>query len=72
MRAARAGNRIGWRIKAIRERKELKGRDVAKALGIFRPYYSQLEGGSRRLSAEHVWRIALALDVRVGQLFGEE
>ena len=72
MRAARAGNSIGWRIRAIRERKELTGRDVASVLGISRPYYTQLEGGKRRLSAEHVWRIALALDVRVGQLFGEE
>ena len=60
------------RVRVIRLAKGLTGRDVAKALGISRPYYSQLEGGSRRLSAEHVWRIALALDVRVGQLFGEE
>ena len=65
-------NHLGRRIKAIREAKELTAREVAKAVGISRPYLTQLEGGKRRLSAEHVRRIALVLDVRVGQLFGEE
>ena len=65
-------NCLGKRIRAFRQAKELTAREVAKALGISRPYYTQLEGGKRRLSAEHVRQIALALDVRVGQLFGEE
>ena len=65
-------NCLGRRIKAFRQARELTAREVAKAVGISRPYLTQLEGGKRRLSAEHVRRIALVLDVRVGQLFGEE
>lgn len=35
------------------------------------PYYSQIENGSRRLSADHLVRIAKILDVSLGELSGE-
>ena len=61
---------MGWRIRAIRLAKGLTGHAVAKAQAIWRPYYTQLEGGMRRLPAEHVWWIVLALDMLVGALSG--
>ena len=36
----------------------LSATDVARQIGVPRPYDSLLEGGKRRLSAEHVWKMA--------------
>ena len=64
---------IGRTIKAIRQQTGLRASDVASAIGLSRPYYTQLEGGTRRLSAEHVRKIAKVLGVPVAELFeGEE
>lgn len=64
---------IGRTIKGIRQQTGLRASDVAAAIGLSRPYYTQLEGGTRRLSAEHVRKIAQVLGVPVAELFaGEE
>ncbi len=72
-RDATVASDIGRTIKAIRQQTGLRASDVAEAIGLSRPYYTQLEGGTRRLSAEHVRKIARVLGVPVAELFaGEE
>jgi transcriptional regulator with XRE-family HTH domain len=44
---------------------------MARKLKMSAPYYSQIENGSRRLSADHLVRIAKILDVTLGELSGE-
>ena len=63
---------IGKTIKSIRQQTGLRASDVAEAVGLSRPYYTQLEGGTRRLSADHVRRIAQVLAVPVADLFEVE
>ena len=60
---------IGKNIKAIRLSLGLTGAQVSTAIGLSRPYYTQLEGGTRRLSADHVRKIAHVLGVPVGELY---
>ena len=58
----------------IRKARLLAGKsatDVARQVGVSRPYYSLLETGKRRLSAEHVWKVAKFLGVSVAELYGE-
>ena len=62
-------NDIGKNIRAIRDSLGLTGAHVSRAIGLSRPYYTQLEGGTRRLSAEHVRKIAEVLGVPVGELY---
>lgn len=62
---------IRGRIREIRERKEIKSVEMARKLKMSAPYYSQIENGSRRLSADHLVRIAKILDVSLGELSGE-
>ena len=63
---------IRKRIREMRIEKGLTGKEVAECIGISRPYYTQLELGMRRLSAEHVENIAIALDVSIAELYGEK
>ena len=63
------GSNIRKRIRAIREQKGLRAIDVANGIRLSRPYYTQLEGGTRRLSAEHVQKIARVLGVSVLDLY---
>ena len=44
---------------------------VARRLGISRPYYTQLECGKRRLSVDHLEKIARVLGVTVAALYDE-
>lgn len=44
---------------------------MARKLKMSAPYYSQIENGSRRLSVDHLVRIAKILDVSLGELSGE-
>ena len=60
---------IGKNIRAIRDALGLTGAQVSRAIGLSRPYYTQLEGGTRRLSAENVRKIADVLGVPVGELY---
>ena len=62
---------IATRIRRTREFKGLPATEIARQVGVSRPYYSLLETGKRRLSAEHVWKIARALGVSVAELYGE-
>lgn len=51
-------NRIGLRIKALREEKKLKQKDMAQALSMSLSAYSKIENGERGLSSENCIDIA--------------
>ena len=57
------------RIRAIREQKGLSAADVAKYMGISRPFYTLIEGGKRRLTVDHLERIAGALGMTVSEIY---
>ena len=60
------------RIRAIRQEKGILAKDVAEHLGVAGSTYCLLETGQRRLRADHVQKIADALQVPVGELYGED
>ena len=45
-------------ILRIRKRKKLTAEAVAKRVGISRPFYTQLEGGKRRMALRYLFGIA--------------
>jgi len=59
------------RIRQLREAQGLRAEDMANKVGISRPFYTQLEGGTRGISAIYLFRIAKALDMTVGEVCGE-
>lgn len=63
---------IRKRIRAVRQAKGFTTVEIARQAGISRPYYSQLEGGKRRLSVPHLEKIAAALGVSVSKLYQDE
>ncbi len=60
------------RIRKLRDEKGLKAHDMAEMLGISRPFYTQLESGTRGISAINLFRIAKALEMTVGEVCGEK
>lgn len=55
----------------IRQRREAQGlrmADLARRAGISRSYLYQIEQGKSQPSAEHVYRLAFALDTTIGTL----
>ena len=59
-------------IKTFRQERGLRAIDMADRIGISRPYYTQLERGTRRLSVSNLIAIAGVLKVSIGELCGEE
>lgn len=62
--------RLGRSIKAIRESKGLSQESVALASGIDRSYFGGVERGEHNVAVVNLERIAKALDVSIGDLFG--
>ena len=62
---------IRKRIRALREQKGLSADVMAHRLKISRPFYTQLEGGKRRISVEYLEGIARALNMTVAELYSE-
>jgi transcriptional regulator with XRE-family HTH domain len=63
---------IGPRLRHIRQEKGLTVEALAAAAGLDKGFLSRLERGSKRPSIETVLRLSTALNVPVGQLFGEQ
>jgi transcriptional regulator with XRE-family HTH domain len=63
---------IGPRLRHIRLEKGLTVEALAAAAGLDKGFVSRLERGTKRPSVETVLRLSAALDVSVGQLFGEQ
>ena len=64
----KAVNEVRANIRAIRKKKKLTGKVVAERMGISRPFYVQLEGGTRRISLRYLIGIADALEVKPRKL----
>ena len=60
--------RLGSRLKAIREQAGLSQEETARLAGINRSYLSQVEGGKRTLSLYLACRLAKALDINLDAL----
>ena len=63
---------IRKRIRDLRKAKGMSAKDVSEKMGISRPFYTQLEGGTRRLSVQYLEGIARALGTTVAALYSEE
>jgi transcriptional regulator with XRE-family HTH domain len=63
---------IGPRLRHIRLGKGFTVEALATAAGLDKGFLSRLERGTKRPSVETVLRLSAALDVPVGQLFGEQ
>jgi transcriptional regulator with XRE-family HTH domain len=60
---------VGNRIRELRERKGWSQERLGDAVGTSRQQIHKLERSERRLAAEWIERIALALDVQPGEIF---
>ena len=63
---------IGPRLRHIRLEKGFTVEALAVAAGLDKGFLSRLERGTKRPSVDTVLRLSAALDVPVGQLFGEQ
>lgn len=63
---------IGPRLRHIRLQKGLTVETLAAAAGLDKGFLSRLERGTKRPSVETVLRLSAALEVPIGQLFGEQ
>jgi transcriptional regulator with XRE-family HTH domain len=63
---------IGPRLRHIRQEKGMTVAALATAAGLDKGFLSRLERGAKQPSIETVLRLSAALDVPVGQLFGEQ
>jgi len=63
---------IGRRIKALREKKGLRQKDIAHALGLTPGFISGLESAKKSLKLDHLIKIAEILEVPLSELFSEE
>ncbi len=62
---------IRKRIRDLRKTRGMSAKDVSEKMGISRPVYTQLEGGTRRLSVQYLEGIAKALTTTVADLYSE-
>ena len=56
------------RIVQMRKERGLTGAEVSSMMGISRPFYTQLEGGTRRMDLVYFLMICNALRVEPGEL----
>ena len=61
--------RFGFAVKDRREELALTQEDLAELAGIHRTYLSDVERGTRNLSLVNVERVAVALKLRMSELF---
>jgi len=60
---------LGQQIRRLREAKRISQEECAALAGLDRAYYGGIERGERNVAAENLIRIAVALEVEVGDLF---
>lgn len=61
--------KIGQRIKALREIKQMSQKDLAYSADLDRSYIASVENGSRNISIVNIEKIAVALDVTLKEFF---
>jgi transcriptional regulator with XRE-family HTH domain len=62
--------RFGFAVRNRREELGLTQEDLADKAGIHRTYVSDIERGSRNVSLVNIERLASALALQLGELFG--
>lgn len=65
-------NRLGRRIKELREKFGLNQERLAELIGVSRPTLSQIENGERRVYAEELIKLSEIFNISVGALLGLE
>jgi putative transcriptional regulator len=63
---------IRKRIRDLRKAKGMSAKEVSERMGISRPFYTQLEGGTRRLSVRYLEGIAKALSTTPSELYSDD
>ncbi len=63
--------RFGARLHQLRKARDMTQEDVAFAANLDRSYLSAIERGKKNVSLVNIHRIADALEVGTGELFGE-
>lgn len=63
---------MGYKIKELREKKNMTQEELAEKSGVSRTIISSLENGSPNTTSKTLVRIARALEVSIDKLFYEE
>ena len=63
---------LGRNIRQARLRQGYSQDDFAGRCGLHRTYIGSVERGERNVSVLNLWKIANALDVSIGELFGDK
>lgn len=66
------GAKIGSVVRKLREESGLSQQQLASKVGVPRPALSQIEGGSRKVSADELLKFSRALNASMPQLMGVE
>jgi transcriptional regulator with XRE-family HTH domain len=69
--SAKTREAIGARLRYIRQEKDMTLDELATAASIDKGFLSRLERGTKQPSIDTVLRLSAALEVPIGQLFGE-
>lgn len=68
---ARIKKRFGARVRQLRKARKLSQEALALEAGLDRSYVGSIERGTSNVALINIHRIAAALGVGVGELFGE-
>lgn len=63
--------KIGQRIKELRELKEMSQKDLAYTADLDRSYIASVENGQRNISIVNIEKIAVALGVSLNDFFND-
>lgn len=63
--------KIGQRIKELREAKEMSQKDLAYTADLDRSYIASVENGQRNISIVNIEKIAVALSVSLKEFFND-
>ncbi len=63
--------KIGFRIKELREIKEMSQKDLAYSADLDRSYIASIENGQRNVSIINIEKIAIALNVTLKEFFND-
>jgi transcriptional regulator with XRE-family HTH domain len=62
-------DRVGNRIKELREQKKISQKDMAFTADLDRSYIAGVESGKRNISIVNLEKIAIALNITLTELF---
>jgi len=63
--------KIGQRIKVLREKIQMSQKDLAYSADLDRSYIASVENGSRNISIVNIEKIATALEVTLKEFFND-